>query len=212
MNKMKFNIKKTKNSILKQKKLYLFLIGLMVTGLIAGILFWFVISKEDKLLVTKKLTNFFSCIKEGNSINYGASLLNSVVTSLIYVILIWLLGISIIGLPIILVMMATKSFIVGFSIAGIISSYGLKGIVGAFVYVFPHQIVFLLLLILLGFYASAFCIKLFKYLFLKQMINFKEAMRKYLKILGISCLSVLVISLFETFISTYFIKLFTLLI
>lgn len=209
---MKFNIKKTKNSILKQKKLYLFLIGLMVTGLIAGILFWFVISKEDKLLVTKNLTNFFSCIKEGNSINYGASLLNSVVTSLIYVILIWLLGISIIGLPIILVMMATKSFIVGFSIAGIISSYGLKGIVGAFVYVFPHQIVFLLLLILLGFYASAFCIKLFKYLFLKQMINFKETMRKYLKILGISCLSVLVISLFETFISTYFIKLFTLLI
>lgn len=209
---MKFNIKKTKNSILKQKKLYLFLIGLMVTGLIAGILFWFVISKEDKLLVTKNLTNFFSCIKEENSINYGASLLNSVVTSLIYVILIWLLGISIIGLPIILVMMATKSFIVGFSIAGIISSYGLKGIVGAFVYVFPHQIVFLLLLILLGFYASAFCIKLFKYLFLKQMINFKEAMRKYLKILGISCLSVLVISLFETFISTYFIKLFTLLI
>lgn len=212
MNKMKFNIKKTKNSILKQKKLYLFLIGLMVTGLIAGILFWFVISKEDKLLVTKNLTNFFSCIKEGNSINYGASLLNSVVTSLIYVILIWLLGISIIGLPIILVMMATKSFIVGFSIAGIISSYGLKGIVGALVYVFPHQIVFLLLLILLGFYASAFCIKLFKYLFLKQMINFKETMRKYLKILGISCLSVLVISLFETFISTYFIKLFTLLI
>lgn len=209
---MKFNIKKTKNNILKQKKLYLFLIGLMVTGLIAGILFWFVISKEDKLLVTKNLTDFFSCIKEGDSINYGASLLNSVVTSLIYVVLIWLLGISIIGLPIILVMMATKSFIVGFSIVGIISSYGLKGIVGAFVYVFPHQIVFLLLLILLGFYASAFCIKLFKYLFLKQMINFKEAMRKYLKILGISCLSVLVISLFETFISTYFIKLFTLLI
>lgn len=212
MNKMKFNIKKTKNNILKQKKLYLFLIGLMLTGLIAGILFWFVISKEDKLLVTKNLTDFFSCIKEGNSINYGASLLNSVVTSLIYVVLIWLLGISIIGLPIILVMMAIKSFIVGFSIVSIISSYGLKGIVGAFVYVFPHQIVFLLLLILLGFYASAFCIKLFKYLFLKQMINFKEAMRKYLKILGISCLSVLVISLFETFISTYFIKLFTLLI
>lgn len=212
MNKMKFNIKKTKNNILKQKKLYLFLIGLMVTGLIAGILFWFVISKEDKLLVTKNLTDFFSCIKEGDSINYGASLLNSVVTSLIYVVLIWLLGISIIGLPIILVMMAIKSFIVGFSIVSIISSYGLKGIVGAFVYVFPHQIVFLLLLILLGFYASAFCIKLFKYLFLKQMINFKEAMRKYLKILGISCLSVLVISLFETFISTYLIKFFTLLI
>lgn len=206
------NVRRAKNNIMKQKKIYLFLIGLMIVALLVGILFWFVISSEDRLLVTNDLTSFFNSIKDGNSINYWASLLNSIITNLIYIVLIWLLGISIIGLPIILFMLAMKSFIVGFSISSIVSIYGFKGLLGAFTYTFPHQIVFLLLLVLLSFYAVSFCIKLFKYLFLKQVINFKDAMRKYLKILIISCLTAIVISLFETFISTYFIKLFTLLI
>ncbi len=209
---MNLGIKRTKNNIIKQKKLYLFLIGLVIVGVIAGILFWFVINNEDKLLVTKNLNNFFECIKKGNAINYWGSLFNSLVTGLIYIVLIWLLGISIVGLPIILIIITIKSFIVGFSISSIIASYGLKGILGAFVYTFPHQIIFLLLLILLGFYASSFCFKLFKYLFLKQSINFKDAMRKYFKILLISLIIVLITSLYETFIATYFIKLFTLLI
>ena len=209
---MNLGIKRTKNNIMKQKKLYLFLIGLVIVGIIVGILVWFVINNEDKLLVTKNLNNFFECIKKGNAINYWGSLFNSLVTGLIYIVLIWLLGISIVGLPIILIIITIKSFIVGFSISSIIASYGFKGILGAFVYTFPHQIIFLLLLILLGFYASSFCFKLFKYLFLKQSINFKDAMRKYLKILLISLIIVLLTSFYETFIATYFIKLFTLLI
>ena len=206
---MNIGIRRAKNSILRQKKIYIFLIGLVIIGMIAGILFWFMISNEDKLLVTTDLTNFFNCIKDGATINYWSSLINSLVTNLLYVVLIWLLGISIIGLPIILFMMIVKSFIIGFSISSIISIYGFKGVLGALVYTFPHQIIFLLLLILLGFYAISFCIKLFKYLFLKQIINFKVAMRRYLKILLLSIVVTIFLSLFETFISTYFIKLFT---
>ena len=206
---MNIGLRRTKNSILKQKKIYLFLIGLVVISIFSGILFWFIISNEDKLLVTNDLTSFFNCIKEGVSINYLGSLLNSIVTNLIYIILIWLLGISIIGLPIILFMITIKCFIVGFSISSIIAIYGFKGLLGALVYTFPHHIMFLLLLILLGFYAISFCIKLFKYLFLKQIINFKVSMRRYLKILLISIGIGIFLSLFETFISTYLIKLFT---
>ena len=75
---------------MRQKKIYLFLIGLMIIGILAGILFWFVISLEDKLLVTNDLTSFFNSIKDGNSINYWASLLNSIITNLIYIVLMWL--------------------------------------------------------------------------------------------------------------------------
>lgn len=206
------NVKRVKNSINRQKKLYFFLIGLIVVATILGILFWFIINKEDKLLVNKELTSFFINIKDSNNINYLSSFFNSVITNLLYIGLIWLLGISIIGLPIIITLVILKGFIVGFSIVSIIATYGFKGILGALSYVFPHQIIFLLLLVLLGFYSISFCIKLFKYLFLKQNINFKNAMRRYLKILLISSITAVVISLFETFIATYFIKLFTLLI
>jgi len=206
---MNIGFKRTRNSIIKQKKVYLFLIGLIVIGLLSGTLFWFMISNDDKTLVTTELTNFFNCIKEGTNINYWGSLLNSIITNLLYVIFIWLLGISIIGLPIILIMIAIKSFIIGFSISSIIAVYGFKGIIGAIAYIFPHQIGLLFLLLLLGFYSVSFCIKLFKYLFLKQIINFKVAMRRYLKILILSIFVAILLSLFETFISTYFIKLFT---
>lgn len=206
------NVKRVKNSINRQKKLYFFLIGLIILATILGILFWFIINKEDKLLVNNELTSFFTGIKDGNNINYLGSFFNSVITNLLYIGLIWLLGISIIGLPIIIGLIGLKGFIMGFSMSSIVSTYGLKGILGMIAYVFPHQIIFLLLLVLLGFYSISFCIKLFKYLFLRQNINFKDAMRRYLKILLISCIGAIVISLYETFIATYFIKLFTLLI
>ncbi len=209
---MNLGMKKAKNYIMQQKKTYLFLIVLTIVSILAGVLFWFIISSEDKVLVKDQLTNFFISIKKGNDINYFSSFINSVVTNLGYILLMWLLGISIIGLPFILIMMAIKSFIVGFSISSIIASFSIKGIVGSIAYLFPHQFIFLLLLILLGFYATSFCVKLFKYLFLKQNINFKEAMRRYIKILGLSCLVGIILSLFETFISIYLIKLFTLII
>ena len=142
---MNIGLRRTKNSILKQKKIYFFLIGLVIISVLSGILFWFIISKQNKLLVTNELTSFFNCIKDGASINYWSSLLNSIITNLIYIILIWLLGISIIGLPIILFMITVKGFIIGFSISSIIAIYGFKGLLGAFVYTFPHQIIFLFL-------------------------------------------------------------------
>ena len=206
------NVKRVKNSINRQKKLYFFLIGLIILATILGILFWFIINKEDKLLVNNELTSFFTGIKDGNNISYLGSFLNSSITNLLYIGLIWLLGISIIGLPIIIGLIGLKGFIMGFSMSSIVSTYGVNGILGMFAYLFPHQIIFLLLLVLLGFYSISFCIKLFKCLFLKQNINFKDAMRRYLKILLISSITTIFISLFETFIATYFIKLFTLLI
>ena len=61
---MNLGMKKAKKNIMNQKKLYFFLIGLIIVGLITGILFWFAISNEDKLLVTNDLTNFFSALKK----------------------------------------------------------------------------------------------------------------------------------------------------
>ena len=198
-----------KNSIIKQKKLYRIIITLMIFGIISGILFIFFISKESKTKALVSIKNFFDLMNTSTGINYGKSLLNTLVNNIGYVLLIWLLGISIIGLPITIVLAFMKSFIVGFSISSIISCYKAKGILGAFLYVFPHQIIILFIYLLLSFYSISFSIKLFKSLFLKQTINFRVVMQKYIKILLIS---IIIVSLYEVFISTYFIKLFTMLL
>lgn len=201
-----------KNSIIKQKKLYRIIITLMLFGIISGILFIFFISKESKTKALVSIKNFFDLMNTSIGINYGKSLLNTLVNNIGYVLLIWLLGISIIGLPITIVLAFMKSFIVGFSISSIISCYKAKGILGAFLYVFPHQIIILFIYLLLSFYSISFSIKLFKSLFLKQTINFRVVMQKYIKILLISLIGIIIVSLYEVFISTYFIKLFTMLL
>lgn len=201
-----------KNEYLKQKKFYVFLLTFILVGIISGIIFIFFINESDKINVINEIKSFFNLVKTSDGINYSKSLVNSLLVNIGYVVLIWLLGISIIGLPLIIIILFMKSFIFGFSISSIITCYGFKGVLGAFLYTFPHQVIVLIIYLLLSFYSMAFCFKLFSYLFLKKNINFRSAMKKYVKILIISLVIVICVSFYEVFLSTYFIKLFTLLL
>lgn len=194
-----------------QKKMYLFLTILLTSGILLGIIFAFVINDVDKILVKNQLDLFFGLIKDG-PINYKDGLINSLLTNLLYLLGVWFLGISIIGLIFIIILLFMKGFIVGFSIGSILLNYKFKGLLGIITYLFPHQILNLIVSILLSFYAICFSIKLFNYLFLQRNINFKKTMNKYVKILILCLGSFIIISLIETFISPLIIKIFTFLL
>lgn len=198
-----------KNSILRQKKFYVFLITLMVIGLISGIVFIFFLNDSDKKQICDNINSFFNLVKNSHSINYTKSISNSLFINIGYIVLIWLLGISVIGFPIIIGLLFFKSFVVGFSISSIIMNYGIKGLMGAFLYLFPHQIIMLILYLLISFYSLSFCYKLFTHLFLKRNISFRYGMDKYIKILLVSVGITIAVTLYEVFLSTYFMKLFT---
>ena len=209
---MNKRIYQAKNHIIRQKKFYIFLIGLVLVGFISGALFIFFLNEADKKDIINEISAFFHLIKTSIGINYTKSLFNTLGINILYVLLIWILGISIIGFPIILGILFFKSFIVGFSFSSIILTYGIKGLLGSFLYTFPHQIIILVIYLLLGFYSLGFCYKLFRHIFFKQTINFKYAINRYTRILLICIISTIVLSLYEVFISTYLMKLFTLLI
>jgi len=202
---MKKGIFKAKTNIANQKKLYIFLIGLALLSLISGIIFIFLIKEENLTEISKKITIYFTEINNANKLNI---LINSIINNFIYIITIWILGISLIGLPIILIIFIFKNFITGLSISSIIYTYKINGIIKTIIHIFPHQIILLIILLLIFFYSISFCIKLFKYLFLKKIINFKEVMQKYLKILIISLLVTLFTSIYEAYISTYLLNYF----
>ena len=199
-----------KNDLKAQKRLYLFLITVILLGIISGIVYTFFLDKDSKIKVLESIETYFYLIKNSTSINYIKSLSSSCFINIAYLLLIWLLGISLIGFPIIVIILFFKSFIIGFSVSSIIMKYGLKGLFGSFLYVFPHQIVMLIIYLLVSFYSINFCYKLFKYLFFKKTINFKYSMDKYVKILIISSIISIITTLYEVFISTYLMKLFTL--
>lgn len=209
---MNRKIYQAKNHIIRQKKFYVFLIALLVVGFISGAIFVLFLNDADKKDITNEIINFFNLVKTSAGINYSKSLISTFSINLLYIFLIWLLGISLIGFPIIIGLLFIKSFIIGFSFSSIIFTYGFKGIIGGFLYIFPHHIIMLILYLLLGFYSLSFCYKLFSHLFLKQTINFRYGMNRYMKILLLCTIVTILLSLYEVFISTYLMKLFTLLI
>lgn len=196
-----------KDKLLEQKKKYIFLIGLIIVGFISGIIFLFMIKKDDKLILYEELNIFFSNIKN-SKLNYLNTLCNSIFSNIISISLIFLLGISIIGIPFIILFLFYKAFALSFSIVSIIAKYKFKGLFLAFSYIFPHQLIYLLIWILITFYSLNYSIKIIDVLIFKKNINLREAFTKYTKIFLLCLISSFLCSLIETFITPHFINLF----
>lgn len=195
----------------KHKKLLVFVTILLTVGLITGSLFVTILSKSDKKLVLETITNYFNQIKL-DKIDFLYSLRTSLISNLIYILFIWLLGISILGIPIILFLIFIKSFILGFSVGSIICTYGLKGILLSLSYVFPHHIINLIVISFIGLYALKVSLSLLQLILTKKQINFKVIIRKYFGVLLITIILITFSSLIETFITPYFINIFSFLI
>lgn len=198
---------RAKNNIVNQRKKYLFLLVITLIGIISGLLFIYFISKTDKLLVFDELDSFFKNIKN-YSLNYTSSLINSITSNCLFILIIWILGISIIGIPIIIFLLFLKGFIFGFSISSIISKFGLNGLLLSVGYHFPHNLIFIILYILISFYAINFSIRLFRVLFLKENINLTPYFRRYNKIFIISVIVSILCSFLEVFLAPILINFF----
>lgn len=200
---MKKKIFTSKNTSNNQKILYFILIGLALFTFISGLLFVFLISKENISYIEESLKSYFDNINIGFN-----SFFKYLFNNYIIIFIIWALGISIIGIPLVLFIFLFKSFIFGFSISSIISTFKLKGILISFIHLIPGKLLYLIVLLLLSFYSISFSIKLFRSLFLRKQINFRESMDKYLKILFICLLSSLIITIYDSFLANYLVNLF----
>ena len=190
---MKEKIKKV-----KLKKVPLVILIITIISLILGILFLAIISKSNKELVSETLDNFFKSISQ-KKFNTNIALFNSLSNNIIIDLTIWLLGISIIGIPIIILILSTKSFVLGFSISSIIYNYGLKGIILTLIYIIPHTIN-LLVTILLSYYSINFSIMLFNLLFRKKEYSKKSMVNRYIRILVFATIAYLTSSVIEAYV------------
>ena len=179
----------------------------MTIGIISGIIFIFFISKEDKSLVKQELELLFSNIKD-NKLNYGNSLINSVSSSLVYLSIIGILGVSIIGIPVVIFMLFLKGFVFGFSISSIIANYGFNGVILGFITQIPSNLILLIIYLLMGFYAINFSIRLFQVLFFKKEVNLSFYFKRYNQIALISLGCIVIASLVETFLIPFLVKFF----
>lgn len=185
-----------------KKKLY-FLLGLAVIGFISGAIFITFLSKSDEALVKEYIENFIKNIQDHN-LNYIDALKNSFFSNILYILFIWLLGISIIGLPINIFIFFSKTFMMGFSLSAMFLTYKLKGIILVIIYLIP-QFLNILIITILMLFAINFSLRLCDSILKRKTLDFKVLFNNYLGILLLSIILISLTSLIEVFVVPFII-------
>lgn len=194
---------KKARKIRKSNKLILKLMIISIISVLIGIFYIAILSNSNKVLIKENLETYFESL---NKLNYIKALIKCLTSNMITISSIWLLGISIIGVFLIIIILIIKSFALGFTISSLIYFYKLKGIIISTIYIIP-LIINLFVIIILSYYGIIFSKNLNRLLFLKKDVNFKNIMRKYIKILLFSTICIIISSLIEIYIVPNILKL-----
>lgn len=197
---MKKYMDKLRSNIRINKNLFVFLVVIIAVGVATGSIFVTLLSDTDKVMVSDYLNNFLNNIST-NSLNNNAAVINTIIFTLGSALLIWLLGISVIGFILILLFLFIKAFSLGFSIGSIIINFNFKGILLAGAYIVPHHVINMMIYLLISSYALILSYRLINSFTKKQTFEFKSVFNRYLFILLFSLAILLISVLYEVYIA-----------
>ncbi|AIC94172.1 MULTISPECIES: stage II sporulation protein M [Shouchella] len=156
------------NHMKQRKSVYLFVSILFLMGIIFGAFLVNSISLTQRHDLFLHLSQFFHEMNNGHiEATANELFVNSIVHYSKYIGLLWILGISMIGLPIIFILLFMKGIVIGFTVGFLVNQMGAQGFVIAFVTVFPQNIILIPVFIAVGCLSVRFCIRLFKHTFMK---------------------------------------------
>lgn len=207
---MKKIIKYLNETIKKEKNILIFILITFFLGLILGSLFINFITEDDKKLLVEQLELFLSNVKNLTKDVFGIKVFSGeILNNGFQLFIIFVLGISMIGLPVVIIIMFFKGFMLGTTLATIILKYQFKGIIGSFLYVFPCYIFNIIIYIFISFFAVHASIKFLKALLKKDNLNFKSFFGRYLLSFIISLFLMIIVCLLDAYLTPVLLKLFT---
>ena len=143
-----------------------------------------------------------------NEFNFTTTFKNTIISNFLFSLIIWIIGISVVGVLVVIFIVFYKSFTLGFTIASIIYTYSIKGCLIALLYIFPHMVINILILLYLSSYSIKLSIILIKSILRKDSFNFKSFINNYLKIYLITLIVLIMSSLYESFIAPVLLRYF----
>ena len=171
---------------------------MFVIAIISGSIFSITLNEVDNDLVTTYLENYLNLVKD-KKIIFKESFINYFFSNSIINLIIWLLGFSVIGIPVIIFLFFYKCFIIGFATSSIILRYKSKGIILGVAYVCPHHIISILILMMLSIYALTLSINIIKAILKRKEITFKEITTRYSIILLLTFVINLLLGVYEAY-------------
>ena len=191
--------------ILPNKKTNIFIISLIILGITIGSLYASMLNINDQALVIDKIKSFITNINNA-SISSLNLFKNSLIINLLYVITIWIFGLTLCGSIIAIILLLIKNFILGFSIASFIITYSYKGLLLSFLYLIFGELTNILVILLITTYTITYTINIIKK-YLKQHNHNYNFLKPYSIILLISLILSLISAVSNSFLLPPIIKL-----
>lgn len=123
-----------------QLTLYLFVIILFAVGVVFGMLMVGALTLEQQQNLGDELSGFIRQIAAGIHPDEAESFWNSLWFHAKWLLLIWVLGLTVVGMPFVLALDFLKGVLVGFAVGTLISQHSWKGLVFALVSVAPPNL------------------------------------------------------------------------
>lgn len=179
------------------KKILLVSSILLGLGILSGIIFFFITTSLDKMIVKNMMNEF---VKIKTNVTFS-TFINSFKYNIIYIVIITLSSLLVIFSPLVLLINYYKGLTIGFLISSTISTFKLKGILYFVALLFPHHILMSILLILYSSIMFKLSLKLLKVIYMNEPINLNIFIKKVLILFLTSFIICIIISLLEIYIS-----------
>jgi stage II sporulation protein M len=186
--------------------LYIFVSVLFVMGVIFGALMVNALSLEQKQEVTRYLGSFFHSIDQGLSVDGKIAFWQAFFMHTKWILLIWILGISVVGLPIILILDFFKGVLIGFTVGYMVGQLSWKGMLFALVSVVPQNLIIIPALMISSVAAISFSLYLIKNRFFQQKGSIRQPFANYALVNVLMVALVFGAALFEAFLSPILMK------
>lgn len=205
---MKKNIQKMLQDHLRENRsTYTFTIVLMVMGVVFGAVIVNSLALSDKQDLFTYLQQFFGQMLGGQLASADDMFAQSFSHNLKYIGVMWILGLTIIGLPIVLILLFLKGVVVGFTVGFLVNQMGWHGLFVSLVSVLPQNIILLPAFIVISTASISFSFKMIRQQFMKNQSSpiLPQFMRYSVLIVGIGMV-LLVVSMFEAYVSPVLLK------
>src|SRR3954451_23214707 len=152
----------------EHSSIYLFVIVLFLMGVVFGAVVVNSLSFTQKEDLYYYLSQFFGQVTTGKMVTSNDLFMQSLFHNSKFIGLMGLLGISIIGLPIILILLFLKGMVVGFTVGFLVSQMGWKGFLLAFASILPQNLIIIPVFILMAAFSVIFSMRMIKRQFMKK--------------------------------------------
>jgi stage II sporulation protein M len=189
---------------------YLFVFVLFVMGVIFGAVIVNALSLAQKQDLAAYLLTFFNGLDQNSAVTPKEAFQHSLGNHLKFVGLIWLMGLSVIGLPLILVFIFLKGVLIGFTVAFLVSEMAWQGALFSLVSVVPQNLLIIPAFIVCGVAATSFSLLLVRNYFIQRRSeSIWHSLGSYTSVMMLMAGVLFAASLFEAYVSPVLMKMVT---